>query len=126
MRDYQIVTRLLQHCYIQFVASCLACFKLVVNLKPAVRRQLVDRIVTRCALLGVCCKSYHSSHNVTLSTFPVGGNWSTWRKPTTLDRAVDFYSSHEDLVTTVIQSHFVLGITQVCTGGELIPTRCVW
>ena len=64
------------------------CSKLVVNLRQTVRRQLVDRIVTRCALLGVCCRSCHSSHNVTLSTFPVRGNWSTRRKPRTLGRAL--------------------------------------
>ena len=34
----------------------------------------------------------------TLSTFPVGGNRSTWRKPTTFGRALTLLFSHEDWV----------------------------
>ena len=55
-----------------------------------------------------------------LSTFPVGGNWSTQRKPTTFGRALTILFSHEDWVWVHIKMNFTGDRTQNLRGERQV------
>ena len=55
-----------------------------------------------------------------LSTFPVGGNRSTWRKPTTFSRALTILFSHEDWVRVHIKMNLTGDRTQNLRGERQV------